>query len=147
MHKIGIRHEDKYVMERRVSLVPEHVKQLISKGLEIEVVNSSKRVYDDSEFEAAGATLVDEVTDSTVILGVKEMPMDFFREELTYIFFSHIIKGQPYNMPLLKQMMRKKINLIEYEKIVNDKNQEVYCNRWRHMEWSKIISNLCAWNL
>ncbi len=125
MHKIGIRHEDKYVMERRVSLVPEHVKQLISKGLEIEVVNSSKRVYDDSEFEAAGATLVDEVTDSTVILGVKEMPMDFFREELTYIFFSHIIKGQPYNMPLLKQMMRKKINLIEYEKIVNDKNQRL----------------------
>ena len=26
--------------------------------------------------------------------------------------------------------------------IVNDKNQEVYCNRWRHMEWSKIISNI-----
>ena len=26
--------------------------------------------------------------------------------------------------------------------IVNDKNEEVYCNRWRHMEWSKIISNI-----
>ena len=26
--------------------------------------------------------------------------------------------------------------------IVNDKNQEIYCNRWRHMEWSKIISNI-----
>ena len=125
MHKIGIRYEDKYVMERRVSLVPEHVKELIGKGLEIEVVRSNKRIYNDSEFEAVGATLVDEITDSTVILGVKEMPMNFFREELTYIFFSHVIKGQPYNMPLLKQMMRKKINLIEYEKIVNDKNQRL----------------------
>ena len=77
MHKIGIRYEDKYVMERRVSLVPEHVKELIGKGLEIEVVRSNKRIYNDSEFEAVGATLVDEITDSTVILGVKEMPMNF----------------------------------------------------------------------
>ena len=26
--------------------------------------------------------------------------------------------------------------------IVNDKNEEVYCNRWRHMEWSRIINNI-----
>lgn len=26
--------------------------------------------------------------------------------------------------------------------IVNDKNEEIYCDRWRHMEWSKIISNI-----
>jgi len=26
--------------------------------------------------------------------------------------------------------------------IVNDKNEEVYCERWRHMEWSKIIDNI-----
>lgn len=26
--------------------------------------------------------------------------------------------------------------------IVNDKNQEIYSERWRHMEWSKIIHNI-----
>ena len=125
MHKIGIRYEDKYVMERRVPLVPAHVKELINKGLDIEIVKSEKRVFGDIEYKQVGATLVDEVTDSTVVLGVKEMPIDFFRDELTYIFFSHVIKGQPYNMPLLKRMMEKKVNLIEYEKIVNDKNQRL----------------------
>lgn len=125
MHKIGIRYEDKYVMERRVPLVPAHVKELIDKGLEFEVVKSAKRVFKDAEYEEVGASLVDEVTDSSVVLGVKEMPIDFFKDELTYIFFSHVIKGQPYNMPLLKRMMEKKVNLIEYERIVNEKNQRL----------------------
>ena len=125
MHKIGIRYEDKYVMERRVALVPDHVKDLIDKGLEFEVVKSEKRVFKDDEFTAVGAELVDEVSDSSVIIGVKEMPIDFFEDKKTYIFFSHTIKGQSYNMPLLKQMMAKKVNLIEYERIVNEKNQRM----------------------
>ncbi len=125
MHKIGIRYEDKYVMERRVALVPDHIKALVGKGIEFEVVKSPKRIFKDKEFEDAGAKIVDEVTDSSVVLGVKEMPIDFFKNEHTYIFFSHIIKGQPYNMPLLKKMIEKKVNLIEYERIVNDKNQRL----------------------
>jgi len=125
MHKIGIRYEDKYVMERRVALVPNHVKELIDKGLEFEVVKSAKRVFSDDEFEKVGATLVDELKDASVIIGVKEMPIDFFEDNKTYIFFSHTIKGQAYNMPLLKRMMAKKINLIEYERIVNEKDQRL----------------------
>ncbi|MFK5855710.1 MAG: bifunctional lysine ketoglutarate reductase /saccharopine dehydrogenase family protein [Bacteroidota bacterium] len=125
MHKIGIRYEDKYVMERRVALVPDHVKALIDKGLEFEIVTSAKRIFKDDEFKDVGASIVDEVTDSSVVIGVKEMPIDFFEDRKTYIFFSHTIKGQAYNMPLLKQMMAKKVNLIEYERIVNEKNQRL----------------------
>lgn len=125
MPKIGIRYEDKYVMERRVALVPDHVKELIDRGIEFEVVKSGKRIFKDEDFEAIGAELVDEIKDSSVIVGVKEMPIDFFEDNKTYIFFSHTIKGQSYNMPLLKQMMKKKINLIEYECIVNEKNQRL----------------------
>ena len=36
------------------------------------------------------------------------------------MFFSHVIKGQPYNMPMLKKMMEKKANLIEYEKVEDE---------------------------
>lgn len=125
MHTIGIRYEDKYVMERRVALVPEHIKELIGKGLKFEVVSSAKRIFKDEEFEEVGAELVNEVSDSSVIIGVKEMPIDFFEDRKTYIFFSHTIKGQSYNMPLLRQMMAKNVNLIEYERIVNEKNQRL----------------------
>jgi len=125
MHKIGIRHEDKYAMERRVAIIPEHVKLLVEKGIEVHVERSPKRIFKDEEFEAAGAKLVDKLTEPDLILGVKEMPMDFFEYQKTYIFFSHTIKGQPYNMPLLKRMMEKEINLIDYEKVTNEKGQRL----------------------
>lgn len=125
MHKVGIRYEDKYVMERRIALVPDHVKQLIEKGVEIEVVKSAKRIFKDSEYEEVGAELVDEVTDSQVILGVKEMPIGYFQEGKAYIFFSHTIKGQSYNMPLLLNMMNSKITLIDYEKIADDQGRRL----------------------
>lgn len=125
MHKVGIRYEDKYVMERRIALVPDHVKQLIDKGIKIEVVKSAKRIFKDSEYEEIGAELVDEVTDSQVVLGVKEMPIGYFQEGKTYIFFSHTIKGQSYNMPLLVNMMNSKITLIDYEKIADDQGRRL----------------------
>ena len=125
MHKIGIRFEDKYTMERRVPLVPDHVKQLIEKGFEFEVVKSAKRIFKDAEFEEAGATLVDEVTNSQIVLGVKEMPLGYFKKNNTYIFFSHTVKGQEYNMPLLKDMMESKINLVDYERIVDEQGRRL----------------------
>lgn len=125
MNKIGIRYEDKYVMERRVALVPEHIKALINKGIEFEVVKSEKRIFADEQFRTAGAAIVDEITDSDIVIGVKEMPIDYFKEGKTYVFFSHTIKGQPYNMPLLKNMIDKKINLIEYERIVDENGKRL----------------------
>ena len=126
MNVIGIRHEDKYKMERRVALTPAHVKTLIEDyGLRVLVESSPKRVFTDDEFAAVGAEIVNDLSEAQIIFGVKEMPIDFFEEEKTYIFFSHTIKGQEYNMPLLKRMIEKKINLIEYEKITNDNGQRL----------------------
>ncbi len=125
MHKIGIRYEDKYKMERRVALVPEHVKQLVDMGVEVEVVRSEKRIFKDEEYAAAGATLVDEITDSDIVIGVKEMPIGYFKKDKTYIFFSHTIKGQSYNMPLLKDMIDSQVNLIDYEKIEDDQGRRL----------------------
>ncbi len=33
---IGIRHEDKYVMERRVAITPAHLKKLVEQGLKFQ---------------------------------------------------------------------------------------------------------------
>lgn len=123
--KIGIRHEDKYVMERRTALPPEYVKKLVKEGLEVMVEPSAKRVFSESEFKLAGATISDSLAASPVIFGVKEMPVSFFEKGKTYIFFSHVIKGQAYNMPMLRAMMEKKCSLIDYEKITDDQGRRL----------------------
>lgn len=123
---IGIRHEDKYAMERRVPLTPYHVKQLVEKeGLRVLVQSSVKRVFTDEEYKKAGAEIVDILDDADVIFGVKEIPESFFEKGKTYVFFSHVIKGQPYNMPMLKRMMDMKCNLIDYEKIADSQGRRL----------------------
>ncbi len=123
--KVGIRHEDKYVMERRVAIPPPEVEILTRAGMEVFVMKSPKRVFKEEEFKAAGATVTDSLAPAPVIFGVKEMPLDYFEEGKTYIFFSHVIKGQPYNMPMLKRMMEKKCSLIDYETITDDNGRRL----------------------
>lgn len=122
---IAIRHEDKYKMERRAALTPMHVKQLVSQGIEVLVESSEKRVFADEEYKNAGAKVTNDISNSSLVFGVKEMPIDYFEANKTYVFFSHTIKGQEYNMPLLQNMVDHKINLIEYEKIANEKGQRL----------------------
>ncbi len=121
---IGIRHEDKYVMERRVAIVPQHLAELIEEGISFEVQKSDKRIFDDAAYEEAGAKLVDNLSEAQLIFGVKEMPDDFFEKGKTYVFFSHVIKGQPYNMPMLKAMMQAKCQLFDYEKKLPTKREK-----------------------
>ena len=123
---IGIRHEDKYKMERRTPLTPAHVEKLIKKHkLDFVVQTSPKRVFTDAEYEKAGCRIAENLDDCQVIFGVKEIPESFFEPGKTYVFFSHVIKGQPYNMPMLKRMMELRCNLIDYERIVDDQNKRL----------------------
>jgi len=122
---VGIRYEDKYALEKRVPLVPADVEKLVEKGLKIEVQTSEKRIFKDNEYSAAGAEIVKDMSNSDIILGVKEVTLNSFEENKTYIFFSHVIKGQQYNMPMLRKMMEKKINLIDYEKVTDEKGRRL----------------------
>ncbi len=58
-----------------------------------------------------------------VIFGVKEVPIPQLIANKTYFFFSHIIKAQPYNMPLLDAMLEKNIRQIDFECIRENKEQ------------------------
>ena len=123
---IGIRHEDRYEMERRAPLTPRHVEKLVrTKKLDIVVQSSDKRVFTEEEYLKAGARISKDLKKCGVIFGVKEMPVTFFEPEKTYVFFSHTIKGQPYNMAMLRRMMELKCNLIDYERIVDDQNHRL----------------------
>jgi saccharopine dehydrogenase (NAD+, L-lysine forming) len=87
---IGIRHEDKYLLERRTPLTPKHVAWLIrDKKLNFVVQRSPKRIFTEKEYLDAGAHVEDNLGGCSVILGVKEIPLSFFEPEKTYVFFSH----------------------------------------------------------
>jgi len=144
---IGIRHEDKYVMERRAPLTPKHVERLIrNKKLDFVVQTSEKRVFTDEEYIKAGAKIAKDLKKCSVIFGVKEMPESFFEEEKTYVFFSHVIKGQPYNMPMLRKMMEMKCNLIDYERVIDEQGKRlIFFGRYAGL--AGMINSLWAMGL
>lgn len=144
---IGIRHEDKYVMERRAPLTPKHVERLIkNKKLDFVVQTSEKRVFTDQEYINAGAKIAKDLKKCSVIFGVKEMPESFFEEGKTYIFFSHVIKGQTYNMPMLKKMIEMKCNLIDYERVVDEQGKRlIFFGRYAGL--AGMINSLWAMGL
>lgn len=53
------------------------------------------------------------------------MPIPDLMPERTYFFFSHTIKAQDYNMPLLDTLLEKKIRMVDFECIRNDQGRLV----------------------
>ncbi len=125
MSRIGIRREDKSVWERRTPITPEAVGKLVREGIPITVQPSESRIFPDDDFRRAGATLSEDLSACSVIFGVKEVPPDLFLEGKAYVFFSHTIKAQSYNMGMLREMMDRKCHLIDYEKIVDDEGRRL----------------------
>jgi alpha-aminoadipic semialdehyde synthase len=124
--KIGIRDENKYKMERRVAITPSHTQKLIRDyGMEIDVLHSQKRVFTNDEYAKTGCRIVDNLDETPVIFGVKEIPIQDLRQNKVYVFFSHVIKGQKYNMPMLQKMMDLQDTLIDYEKITDEQNRRL----------------------
>jgi len=125
-HLIGIRREDKNRWERRVSLIPSHIRELRKNhGLEFCIQPSPFRVFADEDFELEGAKIQESLERCSLVLAVKEIPVSFFEEGKTYLFFSHTVKGQPHNMPMLKKMVELRCTLIDYERIVDDKGRRL----------------------
>ncbi|MGB5287110.1 MAG: bifunctional lysine ketoglutarate reductase /saccharopine dehydrogenase family protein [Ignavibacteriaceae bacterium] len=123
---IGIRRADKNKWERRTPLIPDDLKYLKEKfGIQTLVQPSDIRAYTNDQYAAAGVEVIEDIHSANTIFAVKEIPLHFYREGKTYIFFSHTIKGQAYNMPLLKKMMELKCNLIDYERIVDESNRRI----------------------
>ena len=124
-NKIGIRLEDKNVWERRAPLTPDAVRQASSDGVEVHVERFSRRAFSDSAYAEAGASLSDDVRDCELVLGIKEMPKDYFRPGGAYFFFSHTIKGQPYNMEMLRSLVDRGCTLLDYELVRDEKGRRL----------------------
>jgi hypothetical protein len=79
------------------------------------VQRSPIRCFSDEEYSNLGITLVDDVSNCDVLLGVKEVPKSDLLSDKTYFYFSHTIKEQPYNRELLQKMVEKNITMVDYE--------------------------------
>jgi len=142
--RIGIRREDKSIWRRRVSIVPEHARQLREEhGIEVWVQPSEVRVFREEEFVLAGARIEEDLSSCQVIFAVKEIPVRLFRPGCTYIFFAHVIKGQPYNMRMLKRMMDLGCTLIDYEKVTDEDGRRLIFFG-RHAGLAGMINTLWA---
>ena len=119
--KIGIIREGKVPPDYRVPLTPDHCKTIKEKyPVEIVAQRSENRCYTDQEYQNAGIDLVDNVDDCDVLMGVKEVKIKDLIADKKYFFFSHTIKEQPYNKTLLQEILKKNIQLIDYEVLTND---------------------------
>ena len=125
MKTLGIRKETKNKWEKRVPLNPKSVEKLVSEGYQVIVQPSNIRIYENAEYEKAGAILSDDLSNCDIILGVKEVPIDNVMAGIPHLFFSHTIKGQDYNMPLLKKFLDTKTTLFDYEKIIDEKGRRL----------------------
>lgn len=126
MKSILIRAEDKNIWERRAPMVPADLKELVSKdGIKAWVQRSDKRFFREQAYLDAGAEICDDMSHGDIILGIKEIPEDKLLDDKVYLFFSHTIKGQKSNMPMLKRIMDGKSTLIDYEKITDASNRRL----------------------
>jgi len=54
-----------------------------------------------------GAIIKEDISEAPVIVGVKSVPIDLLEPHKTYVFFSHTMKAQEANMPLLDAILEK----------------------------------------
>lgn len=122
---LAIRRETINVWERRAPLSPSHVRKLVKEGIKVIVQPSNRRAYNMQEYAKVGAVIQEDMSEASLVIGVKAVPIDLLIPDKTYAFFSHTIKAQEANMPLLDAILEKKIRLIDYERMVDDKGHRV----------------------
>ncbi|HMX38879.1 MAG TPA: NAD(P)-dependent oxidoreductase [Saprospiraceae bacterium] len=126
MIKIGIIREGKVPPDARVPLTPEQCAEAqVEFPVKFLVEPSPVRCFPDEEYAEHGVMLSHDLSDCDVLLGVKEVPIDTLMPGKTYLFFSHTIKKQPYNRPLLQAILEKGIRLIDYEVLTDERGQRL----------------------
>nr|DBA31242.1 TPA: hypothetical protein GDO54_007120 [Pyxicephalus adspersus] len=122
---LAIRREDLNAWERRAPLAPKHVKELTNLGYKVLVQPSNRRAIHEKDYEKAGGIIQEDISEASLIVGVKRPPEDKLIPKKTYAFFSHTIKAQEANMSLLDKILKQDIRLIDYEKMVDHRGMRV----------------------
>jgi alanine dehydrogenase len=120
--KLGIIREGKVPPDMRVPFSPVQAEEILQRFPNVQVIvqESPTRCYRDEEYADLDIPVTADVHACDILMGIKEVPSHMLIPGKTYLFFSHTIKKQPYNRKLLQEVLRKKIQLIDYE-VLKDK--------------------------
>ncbi|KAG8178486.1 hypothetical protein JTE90_024646 [Oedothorax gibbosus] len=93
---LAIRREE-LMWKRRAPLSADHVRELCQKDIKVIVQSCNRRVFTNESYSNAGAEIREDISDASVILGVKEVSIEHLLPDKTYCFFCHATKGEPQN--------------------------------------------------
>ena len=115
--KIALIREGKTPPDKRVAFTPLQAEEIQQRFADVQIVaeRSDIRCFKDEEYAGLDIELRDKVDDCDIMMGIKEVPIEFLIAGKTYLFFSHTLKKQPYNRKLLQAALSKNIRLIDYE--------------------------------
>jgi alanine dehydrogenase len=124
---IGIIREGKIPPDKRVPLTPKQCKQVeqLFPQVKIVVQTSPVRAFTDKHYTDEGVEIVSDLAHCDIIMGVKEVNISDLIPNKKFLFFSHTFKKQPYNRNLLRAVLDKKIQLIDYEVLKNSSNKRI----------------------
>jgi alanine dehydrogenase len=146
--KFGLIREGKLPPDERVALTPAQCQEFMERWPDEELVvqESEVRRISTEEYTEAGVTVVTDVSDCDVLIGVKEVNKEDLIAGKTYLFFSHTYKKQPYNAALLATILEKKVSLIDYEVLKKpDGKRIIGFGRWAGIVGA--YNGLRAWGL
>ena len=141
--------------ESRTPLIPHQVSHLLDKfsNLKIIVQPSKKRCFEDDDYLKAGATITNNLSNTDIIVGVKEVNISRLIENKTYLFFSHTSKIKKdnqqstqeaaivYKKELLREVLKKNVTLIDYENI-----REVSGEGYRYLGFGRFAGIVGCYN-
>jgi len=141
--------------ENRTPLSPLQVSNILNKfsNTRIIVQPSNRRCFKDEEYQKAGAQVTNDLSSVNIIFGVKEVNISSLIKNKTYLFFSHTSKvrqyiGQTtkdkaiiYKKELLREVIKKKITLIDYENI-----REISGEGYRYLGFGRFAGIIGTYN-
>ncbi|KAL9625761.1 MAG: hypothetical protein Q9160_000081 [Pyrenula sp. 1 TL-2023] len=127
---LHLRSEIGKALEHRSALTPTTTKALIDAGFKVFVERSPQRIFDGDEFEAVGATLVEEnswpnASEGTIIIGLKELPVEAFPLKHVHIQFAHCYKQQRGYEEVLGRFVRGRGTLLDLEFLTDSNGRRV----------------------
>lgn len=139
--KIGLLREGKNPPDKRVPFSPNQCKDILQVYPQITLYAqpSTIRCFSDSDYQENGVIIQEDLSVCDVLLGVKEVPINMLIDNKIFFFFSHTIKKQPYNQELLKAVINKKIQLVDYETLI-------YPNKKRVLGFGRYAGIVGAYN-
>jgi saccharopine dehydrogenase (NAD+, L-lysine-forming) len=127
MIKIGLIKEGKIPADNRVALTPSQCKWIHKNSNEVKIIAQScnHRCFSDKEYQMGGVEVKKDLSECDILMGIKEVPINELIAEKKYLFFSHTRKKQPHNQQMFREILNKKITLIDYECLEHDDGQRI----------------------